>query len=309
MEPDKFHEFEEQNAEWMAGTMRQFREVNSKLVDQEKHRHLFRSDIDNNKMNRTQSKRAERQKAKEKERERQLNPDEYFKTLICGTLQIQEKNLNDKYFKNFFQMKKRNIRHIMEIKEKKELKFQKDILKIKRNELVFPSNLDKDYKEIEKKVKLDVNFRYNYAHKLEKFTKKERENEKLKKEGKLQTGNVGPDPRKMHLSSTMPKLKQNKTEKIVSESSERGKTTKNMIRRTTLKGVLPAFEQKGMGLPLIMESEQERPSSAAYTSSPKKVEQENKRVYNIFIYIFIIQHRSWLLWQRISNEKLCFWRK
>jgi hypothetical protein len=88
-----------------------------------------------------------------------MNPDDYFKGLICNALKIDVKNLHEPYFKKFLNQRKHNTQKIMESKERKELKFCKDLLKMKHKEVALKSGIEKDQGELKLAVQTDVAFR------------------------------------------------------------------------------------------------------------------------------------------------------
>ena len=88
-----------------------------------------------------------------------MNPDDYFKGLICRTLKMDVKNLHEPYFKKFLNQRKYNVQKIMEAKERKELKFCKELLKMKHKEIALKSGIEKDQGELKLNVQTDVAYR------------------------------------------------------------------------------------------------------------------------------------------------------
>ena len=98
-------------------------------------------------------------KTKKEKEKNVMNPDDYFKELICKALKIDVKNLHEPYFKKFLTQRKHNVAKIMESKERKELKFCKDLLKMKHKEVALKAGIEKDKGELKMSVQTDVAFR------------------------------------------------------------------------------------------------------------------------------------------------------
>ena len=106
------------------------------------------------------------------ENEKLLNPDEFFKNIICKTLKIPQEKVTSNYFKEFILKQNDEFVKIMDQKEKKEIKFHKTLLKLKKKEPVFPSILKDNYQELVRSTVSEVAFK---VRKLESNIKKEKD--------------------------------------------------------------------------------------------------------------------------------------
>ncbi len=150
MEPDRMHELQDNHSSWIARSVVEMRE-NQKTnytIQRAKESNSFLAPIPIIKIDKPKkmiksSSIGEIQMKQELEKERQLNPDEYFKTEICKTLKINQNKLAGDYLKKYLKNEKTDIKKTMESKERKEIKFQKDILKMKKKEPLFPAGFVK----------------------------------------------------------------------------------------------------------------------------------------------------------------------
>lgn len=123
-------------------------------------------------------------KCKKEKGKNVMNPDDYFKELICKALKIDVKNLHEPYFKKFLTQRKHNVAKIMESKERKELKFCKDLLKMKHKEVALKAGIEKDKGELKMSVQTDVAFRIYRKAYGEEDDAKINENNALTRKGK-----------------------------------------------------------------------------------------------------------------------------
>ena len=95
--------------------------------------------------------------------EKLLNPDEYFKAIICRTLKVPSDQITKNYFKDFLMNRNDNFNKYLEQKEKKEMNFHKTLLKLKQRENIFPSKIKEDAQGLFHQVQTNIAFKFKLA--------------------------------------------------------------------------------------------------------------------------------------------------
>lgn len=123
-----------------------------------------------------------------------LNPDEYFKSIICNTLKIPQSKIHQNYFKDFLKNRNDAFTKFIDQKEKKEINFLKTLLKLKKRELIFPSKIKSGTNEIIHQERVNVAFKLKMAENLM--------NKKLQKEF-LKTTSKSSSARSINMKSLL----------------------------------------------------------------------------------------------------------
>ena len=141
---------------WMQSQICQIKEV---MERQNKTKQIQISFDDDSVPAQNINKEQEHDNSEKKDSNNVMNPDDYFKDIICNAFKINKKDLHEPYFKKFLSQRKHNAGKIMEAKERKELRFCKDLLKMKHKEVALKSAIEKDQGELKMAVQTDVAFR------------------------------------------------------------------------------------------------------------------------------------------------------